>query len=152
MRTAAAVSMLLCLEGCGQPDPPPINRLEIWAPGLEVQIDGLGRGSFQKRSTNQNGRFVLPTKRFAEVRTRLEPFRRSDEAISESELREQLLKPCPHNYVTDQGGMTIHWSGPALDRWYQIDFGCDPERNAGASKELQTILSSLPVPEPDSLP
>ena len=152
MRTAAVVSILLCIEGCGQPNPPPIKRLEIWASGLEIQIDGQGRGFFQKRSTNQQGRFVLPLNRFAELRTRLEPFQRSDEAISEGALREKLSKPCPHNYVTDQGGMTIHWSGPALDRWYWIDFGCDPKKNAAANKELKSILSSLPVPEPDGLP
>lgn len=152
MRALVTFFAVQCLGACSQSESFPINDLEILAPGLKIQIDSQGRGQFQKRLTKQEGHFVLSPSRLADLQKRLEPFRPSQKITSETELLKQLTQPCSGDYITDQGGVDIHWSGPGVDQWYSADFGCEPGKNVAGNEELQAILRSLPVPEPESLP
>ena len=50
------------------------------------------------------------------------------------------------DFVNDAGAVWVHWVGPDVDEHILVDFGCDPERNAGRNADLWSILRSLPVP------
>jgi hypothetical protein len=131
-----------------------VSQLEIWAPGLEITIDGQGRGRYLKRLAGERGEFALTSEQFAKLIQRLEVFRRSGETIAAAKMRENGLNSfrCDEPYGTDQGGITFHWSGASLDQFYAVDYGCAPDKHAARNRELGAILSSLPVPEPESLP
>lgn len=148
--------LLLCLTGCSESQRPAFDRIELRAPGLEVAIDGKGQGVFI-RSNFHNGRvdrggFSLSNERYDELTGRLERFRRSDETVNESEAGALLERTCKGEEVTDQGGVTIHWRGSYGGQWYHADFNCEPSRHAARNRELNSILASLPVPEPLGLP
>lgn len=152
MRLSMIISVLLSLQGCDQLLPPTVDRIEIWAPGLEIQFDTQGHGLFTNKFTKQRKRFSLTKDRLHEVQARLQPFLRAAKIASEQQLVKEFNAPCNGSYVTDSGGINIHWSGPSFDRWYLVDYGCDPERNAARNHELQAIVRRLPVPEPSLWP
>lgn len=126
----------------------------IWAPGLEVTIDNQGKGRFIKKSTGEKGRFLLTATQFYELVVRMEVFRRAPDAVSGEDIAAYLASgdQCRDSYVTDSGGISFQWIGPSVNDFYSVDYGCDRERYASRNKELQAILKSLPVPEPDGLP
>jgi len=131
-----------------------LSELAIWAPGLEITIDGQGNGRFFKRFSGEKGRFTLTSKQFQALARRMEVFRRSPDTIAGKDMKEHVLngRRCSGPYVTDNGGISFHWLGSSVDQFYSVDYGCDRERHAARNKELRAILKSLPVPEPDSLP
>jgi hypothetical protein len=79
---------------------------------------------------------------------RLAPFRREAAPLTEKSAGEMVDRACPPGtpYVTDAGGIWIHWIGPKSDLHYLADFSCDPRRYAARNRELRDIMRSLPVP------
>ena len=155
------VSLLSFLtSACAEAEPPSIDRLTIWAPGLEVIIDNRGNGRFSKtefwpEDKVFSGRFVITPERLTQLRARIEPFRRSDDTLEEADFKKQQLsgeQNCAEEPVTDQGHLTFHWLGSSVSQYYSVDYGCEREKNSERNKELRAILSSLPVPEPAPLP
>lgn len=153
MRNCALPLFALSVVGCSTDDPT-VDRLEIRAPGLKVVIDRQGNGSFKQSSSDKSGRFVLSPEKLAVLRNRTEQFRRSRDTIPASKMLDYARHGgrCEGPYVTDNGGISFHWTGPSLDQFFVVDYGCDPERYKTRNDHLQSILKSLPVPEPDSLP
>ncbi len=154
IRSLIAVGIMLGTPSCGAPLPPTITRIEIWAAGIEASIDERGRGQFLKQPSRERGTFALDAAQFARLVTRMEVFRRSGDTIAAEDMPEYALRGgrCSGRYVTDQGGISLHWTGPSIDEFYTVDFGCDPEGNAARNAELRAILRSLPVPAPSPLP
>jgi hypothetical protein len=153
MRLCVILTLIFWLSACDPAEPPTLSQIEIMAPGLEIEIDGRGNGRFRQTSGDRRGRFLLSADQLSELRNRTEPFRRSRDARSSSEMQALVLKNhCDGHYVTDQGGITIRWIGPSIDQFYSIDYGCDPERHVARNAELRALLAVLPVPEPDILP
>ena len=144
----------LAVAGCGDAEPPALDRLEIRAPDLEITIDRRGNGSFKQSSAGASGRFLLSSSDFVALRNRIEPFRRSPETIPESKMLDYVRHGgrCDGNYVTDNGGISFHWIGPSINQFYIVDYGCDRETHASRNAELRSVLASLPVPPPISLP
>ncbi len=153
MRNCALPLFALAVAGCST-DNPTVDRLEIRAPGLEIVIDRQGNGSFKQSSSRKSGRFVLSPEKLAALRNRTEPFRRSRDAIPASKMLDYALHGgrCEGPYVTDNGGISFHWTGPSLNQFFAVDYGCDGERHKSRNDQLRSILKSLPVPEPDGLP
>ena len=152
MRSYIAFAIALWTAACGEPHLPMLNEVAIWAPGLEVTIDGQGNGRFFKRSSGEKGRFSLTPEQLGTLVRRLEVFRRSSDTIAGKDAHALVLNPpCDGPYVTDNGGITFHWSGPSVDQYYFVDYGCAREKYAARNRELRAILSSLPVPEPEIL-
>lgn len=154
MRFYFASSLAVCLTACSATEAPPIEQLEIWAPGLEVAIDGQGNGRFKQYSKGTEGRFTLSAAQFAELRKRTEPFRLSRDAISSERISAFIAagQRCDGDYVTDNGGISFHWSGRSMNQFYAVDYGCERVRYATRNGELRAILASLPVPKSDALP
>ncbi|MFL9842081.1 hypothetical protein ABS767_14005 [Sphingomonas sp. ST-64] len=148
--------MLLSLTGCFEPQTPAFDSIELRAPGLEVAIDGKGKGTFTRSNFHNRqfdrGKFSLSNERYDLLVERLEQFRRSDETVNESEAAALLERTCRGEDVTDQGGVTIHWRGSYGGQWYLADFGCEPKRYAERNRELRAVLASLPVPKVVPLP
>lgn len=140
------LTLLLLASGC-PPSAPQIDRIDLWLPGGEVRIDAQGKGWFREVAPGREGRFILTPPQRAELIASLEPLRRSKDAFPESDLPKRMLAPCTGHYVTDQGSVNIHWTGPALDRWAMVDLGCEPANHADRNARLRAALRSLPVRE-----
>ena len=149
MRFHYSPFLALLLAACGAAEPITLNQLEIRAPGLEIIIDEDGKGQFDQSFQNKRGRFTLSRQQFADLMKRIEPFRLSDETMKGTEVSDFLKtgNRCDGDYVTDNGGISLHWLGPSVDQFYIVDYGCDRERHAA-----RTILASLPLPDPNGLP
>lgn len=156
MRSKIVSMVTLLAAACGAPSPPTFRAVEIFAPGLEITIDRQGNGRFLKRSFRTNassGRFSLKSNQYEALVRRMEVCRKSNDAMKKEEFYRVFMRaPRCKVYVTDQGGITFHWTGPGIDQFYKVDYGCDFEQNARRNSDLRAILSSLPVPEPESLP
>lgn len=156
MRRDIVLAILVLVTACREQNPPAIHRLEIYAPGLKIAINNQGTGVFSRyslNSENRSGAFSLNNKQFNELIRRLEVYRRSHDTVTGAEFeRVYMLAPHCKKYITDNGGITFHWTGPDVDQFYDVDYGCDRDQNAGRNKELRAILRSLPVPEPELLP
>ena len=156
MRRVQCCLLLLCLTGCFESQRPAFDRIELRAPGLEVAIDGKGKGAFVRSNFHtgrvDRGGFSLSNERYDDLKGRLERFRRSDETVDESGAGALLARRCEGEEVTDQGGVTIHWRGSYGGQWYVADFGCEPKRYAERNRELRAVLESLPVLEAVPLP
>ena len=147
----------LLTSACSGPSTPTIDQLEVVAPGLQIAIDGQGNGRFIKRPRRQHevaGKFTLNADQFEALIRRLEVYRRSNAVIAAGDFKRVWMQApqCEDTFVSDSGGMTVHWIGPALDEFYIADYGCDPQRNDAKYRDLRAILHSLPVPEPEILP
>ncbi len=136
--------ILLFASAC-TPSPPRIDRIDLWLPGVEVRIDAQGKGWFREAEPRREGRFALTAPQLTELMATLEPLRRSKDAFPESDMWKRMRTPCTGHYVTDQGGVNVHWTGPELDRWAMVDFGCEPDNNADSNARLYAVLHSLPV-------
>lgn len=154
MRPLIVPVIALWLGACSEPNPPALREIAVWAPGLEIIIDGQGGGRFSNRPDGKHGRFSLTSTQFQDFVRRLEVYRRSPKTIAGKDMREYVLRgaSCKGPYVTDNGGISFRWSGAQGDQFYSVDYGCDRDRYAARNTELQAILKSLPVPAPKSLP
>lgn len=157
MRFAILPLAALLTSACSGSSTPTIDNLEVVAPGLQIAIDGQGNGRFIKRSwrrAEEAGRFKLNEKQLGALIRRLEVYRRSDAVIAAKDFKHVWMQAphCDDTYVSDNGGITVHWLGPALNQFYIAEYGCDPVRNGPRNRDLQAILHSLPVPEPEILP
>lgn len=147
------VSLLLILAiGCSGPskvDHIEIRRSGTWS-ALDVSVTSQGQGQFQISSdrNKRSGSFSVSPQQFVRLAESLQPFRREAVPFNEKTMREFVEGGCPKGvpFVTDQGAVWVHWTGPALDQHYLADLGCDPERNAARNKELLAIVKSFPVP------
>jgi hypothetical protein len=156
VRPKIVLMIALLTAACGEPSPPTFRKLEIFAPGLEITIDGQGAGSFLRRSQRANdrsGRFSLTSAQYDALVRRLEVYRNSEDAKEKVDF-DRVFMQAPHCDISrsDQGGITFHWDGPEINQFYTVDYGCDAERNVRRNSDLRAILESLPVPEPESLP
>jgi len=138
---------ILFLASACTPSPPQIDRIDLWLPDMEVRIDAQGKGWFREAEPGREGRFTLTASQMAELMATLEPLRRSKYAFAESDMWKRMWMPCTGHYVTDQGGLNVHWTGPDLNRWAMIDFGCKPDNNADRNARLHAALRSLLVQE-----
>jgi len=138
--------MLLLASAC-TPAPPQVDRIDLWLSGVEVRIDAQGKGWFREAVPEREGRFTLTPPQMTELIATLEPLRRSKDALPESDLWKRMWASCTGHYVTDQGGVNIHWIGPDLNRWAMIDFGCEAKNHADRNARLRAVLRSLPVRE-----
>jgi hypothetical protein len=148
-----APSLIFGVAACGAAKPPILDQIEINAPGLQITVGKDGKGRFNQTMRGKRGRFTLSHEKFSKLVQRMEPFRLSGETMTEPELQTYFeTYYCRGDYVTDNGGISFHWQGPAIDRFYTVDYGCDREKHAARNKELRAILASLPVPAPEPLP
>jgi hypothetical protein len=153
MRSYLLLQLALWIAACGETNAPPINRISLFAPGLEITIDDKGRGKFFERATQKRGRFSLTTVQLTELMAGLEAFRKSRETMTAEHVGDYVTRHrCDGDYVTDQGGLTIHWQGPSVDQFYVADYGCRRDQHADRNKRLQALLALLPVPAPEPLP
>ncbi|HYW15057.1 MAG TPA: hypothetical protein VE891_02745 [Allosphingosinicella sp.] len=152
---AAVAALLLCLTaGCGDPRPPPVDRIEIRVSGwsaVDIAVDRGGKGSFRLSEPSPSGRagsFSVTPLRFQRLRERLERYRNQAVPMTDESARKFIEKECPQDvpFVTDAGGVYIRWIGPDLDQHFMADLGCDRERQESRNKELLDIVKSLPVP------
>ncbi len=149
MRNLPLLVAALCTAACADRQAPVLERVEIGVPGMKIAIDGRGQGRFERNALAREsgeGSFRLSSGQYARLVDRLEPFRRGQDAVSGQEMVARLNAPCEGEYITDRGAIYLHWVGPNLDRYYGIDLGCEPERNAKRNAELRAIVKSLPVP------
>lgn len=155
-RVLRAGFSMFCIgtASCGDGTPPAMDQIEIFAPGLEISIKHNGAGQFHQRLENKKGHFNLGREGFSKLQTMTEPYRVSHEVISADVVSNYIAKDrrCEGNYVTDQGGITLHWKGQSMDQFYTVDYGCDGELHAARNRALRGILTSLPVPPPARLP
>ena len=152
MRSCFFLATALWTVGCSQPHPPMLRELQIYAPGLEITINGQGNGRFVNKFSGQSGQFSLKPTQFEALVRRMEVFRRSPDTVEGKKIDAIFLGRCKGEYVTDNGGITFRWLGPSIDQYYSVNYGCDRERYAARNTELRAILKSLPVPEPAMLP
>lgn len=145
MLRALALSALILLGACG---PEKIDRLEMRGLGREVFVDANGRGQYrlETKGARKEGTFTISADRFGQLLRQLDPYRYAPGATSRDGLAASASKACPGEYLTDQGGFYVHWTGPSVDQHYFVDLGCEPTKNAVRNSQLRALLTSLPVP------
>jgi hypothetical protein len=145
MLRALALSALVLLGACSSEK---IDRLEMRGLGREVFVDAQGSGQYRllAESTQKEGTFTISTDQFRQLLRQLDPYRNAPEATPRDGLATSASKPCPDQYLTDQGGFYVHWIGPSIDQHYFVDLGCEPTKNAVRNSQLRALLTSLPGP------
>ena len=158
MRTRLALLSAVLALGCSRSEPAPtIDRVEMRLSGgtaLDVSVNSKGEGKYhlgRPLPDGSSGSFSFPPQQFSSIVQRLEPFRKEAIPVTEKSMAEFVEgKPCPRStpFVTDAGGVWVHWLGPDYDKHYLAELGCDAERNAARHKTLLAIVESFPVPQP----
>lgn len=153
MMLAACVSLLLA--ACSGPEPvSKVDRVELRVSGwsaVDIDVNSSGKGQYHLSDPLPNGRggsFSIEPQQFTALVERLHPYEQKAVPVTHKSAQEIINRQCPKGvpFVTDAGGVWIHWVGPRLDRHYFADFGCDEKRNADRNKELFDLVKSLPVP------
>jgi hypothetical protein len=154
MRITFVPFLCALMIGCSGSDPSPkVDRIEMRKSGwsaVNVSVNSQGKGQYliSDYPHKQSGSFSIPPEQFTRIVERLQPFRRKAVPFNEQTTREFFEASCPKGvqFVTDQGAIWVHWTGPNSDQHYLADLGCDAERNAARNKELVSIVKSFPVP------
>jgi hypothetical protein len=153
MRNAMVLFAGLFIFGCGRSASSlPVESVELGATGLDVRITSQGKGSYlygmsnpsQKRTT-----FDIGSTGFKRLISSVAPFRIHAGPIKQT-VERFYNNACSEGvpFVTDQGLISVRWTGKGFDQIYIADLGCDYDRNAARNKKLFAILNSLPVPKP----
>lgn len=153
MRNAIVIFAGLFIFGCERSALSlPVEVVELWALGLDVRITSQGKGSYLYGTPNPSRKrttFEIGSTGFKRLMTSVAPFR-TQAGPTEQTVERSFNTACPKGmpFVTDQGSISVRWTGKGLDQVYIADLGCDYVRNAARNKKLLTILNSLPVPKP----
>jgi hypothetical protein len=156
MRIAAASLLLTILVGSAAPaGAQPVERIELRRSGwtsLDVEVNRHGESRYEDFDPDlhrrRRGAFRLSAQQFDDLVARLAAYRRESVPMNDDSLRALMRQTCPAgvDFVTDSGGILVHWIGPGTNEHYFADLGCDRERNAPRNEDLRSILRSLPVP------
>ena len=105
-RSKIVLMIVLLTAACAEPSPPTFRELEIFAPGIEITIDGQGHGRVLKRSPQANdkiGQFLLTTKQYQALVRRMEVYRKSSDAMEKADFDCAFMRaPRCNEYRTDQ--------------------------------------------------
>jgi len=154
MRTGAAI-LLAALSGACTPSQgtKPVDRIELRLSGwtaVDVEVGRGGEGHYhlsEPLPQGRSGAFRIAPRQFETLVERLRPYRAQAVPMDAKSAAEMVNRRCEaHNFVTDQGGVWVHWIGPDTNAHYLADLGCDPGRYAARNADLLSILHSLPVP------
>jgi hypothetical protein len=156
MRIAAASLLLTILVGSAAPTgAQSVERIELRQSGetsLDIQVNRQGESRYEDSgydpSQRRRGTFRVSAQQYDDLVARLAVYRRESVPMNDDSLRALMRQTCPAgvDFVTDSGGIWVHWIGPGTNEHYFADLGCDRERNARRNEDLRSILRSLPVP------
>lgn len=155
MRIAAASLLLTILVASAAPTgAQPVERIELRRSGwtsLDIEVNRQGESrydDFDPDLGRRRGSFSLNAQQFDNLLARLAVYRRESVPMSDESMRALRQQTCPVGaaFVTDMGGIWVHWIGPGTDEHYFAELGCDPDRNARRNADLHSILQGLPVP------
>ncbi len=150
------IASLACL-GCDRLRPELDRPTAIWyshagcyggCPRFEIHVSSDGRGVFEGHNyTAVKGKrsFRVSPKQFdsfvsaLRVARRLaKPFDRSKNPFDQ--INRDFVCPPNASYHTDDTGVFIMWSDHSGDAFYDVDYGCDSDRN----KKLYDALDKAP--------
>lgn len=152
MRSIFIVSICLLSQSCeGFSSRQVIETVEIGSTFQRVIVDSTGEARFfvdERTKTQRTGSFKLPPGDFVRLIDRLEAYR-SEAKPTKQAIESFLNTTCPRGVlqVTDQGTLSIRWTGPRYDRALFADLGCDYRRHERRNREVLGILQALPLPQ-----
>src|SRR4051812_12383768 len=130
MRAVLTCLLVGLTTACGSPKPTEnIDRVEMRLSGWsaeDVDVSRTGKGHYhlsRPLPQGRSGSFSIPTRQFAALVARLEPFRAQAVPLNDESARALIEQRCPPGRprATDTGAIWVHWIGPGSNHHFLAD-------------------------------